>query len=75
MVLETSPQISVAKNTQDYFAQIFVKFLLEKNCFEYWKIKNDQVEFQGWPDAIKMDHWMEQCWTKKYDHELTFLYR
>ena len=42
ILLEIDPQISITRNTQDYFVQIFTKFILEKDCFEYWKVKNDR---------------------------------
>lgn len=74
-LLEINPTLTIAKTTQLYFAQIFTEYLLEKNCFEFWKVRNDRVEFEGWPESLKMDHFMEQCWNKNYDNELTFLYR
>lgn len=75
VLLDIDPRFSVSSNALEYFTQIFTKFILEKYCFEFWKIKNDQIEYEGWPEAVKMDHFIEQCWTKKYDNELTFLYR
>lgn len=62
-------------NTAITFQNIFTKFILEKAAFEFWKVRNDHVEFEGWPEALKMDHFMEMCWTKSYEHELSFLYR
>jgi hypothetical protein len=49
--------------------------MLEKNCFEFWKIRNDKIEFEGWPESVKMDHFMEMCWINTYEGELNFLYR
>ena len=54
-MVEIDPQLSIAKNSVDYYCQLFQKFILEKDCFEFWKIKNDKVEYEGWPDALKMD--------------------
>lgn len=75
LLLEHGPQYSMASNAVDVFSQIFVKFLLEKDCFEFWKIRNDHEHFQDWPEADKMDYFMEQAWKNNYENELTFLYK
>lgn len=46
---------------------IFVKYLFDKTCFDYWSIKNNQQDYEGIPDALKMDLFMEKVWTEKYE--------
>ena len=74
IMVEMDPQMSISSTTLEYYQQIFLKFLMEKNCFEYWKIKNNQ-ELQGMPNALKMDLFIKNCWENSYEDELTFLYR
>ena len=67
--------MSIAIRSNHYFTNVFANFVMEKVCFEYWKIKNDTVEYAGWPEALKMDQFVENALTKTYENELTFLYR
>ena len=73
-MLIDNPKTSMTTNALDYFSLIFHKCILEKDSFEFWDVKNSD-KYEHWPDAVKMDHFLEMCWTKRYDNELTFLYR
>ena len=59
ILLELDPKITVGGNTCEYYALIFSKFILEKDCFEHWKVKNDHESFQNWPEIMKMDHFVK----------------
>jgi hypothetical protein len=61
--------------TVDYFNEIFLNYIFQKSCFEFWKIKNNKQDFEGWPDSLKLDHFLESAWKENYEHELTFLYK
>ena len=71
-----NPEMSLSAKTIDYFAEVFVRYIFDKTCFDYWRVKNNQVDFQGWPEALKMDHFLECVWDQhEFDNQLTFLYR
>ena len=54
--------LSLGSNTIDYYNEIFTKYIFDSTCFEFWKIKNNHEDFEGWPESLKMDHFMEQAW-------------
>lgn len=56
---EINPDFSYSASSVDYFCELFLTFILDKSCFEYWKIKNNKQDFEGWPDALKMDYFLE----------------
>ncbi len=74
---ELNPDLSIAAKSIDYYAETFVRYIFEKTVFDYWRVKNDcSGEFSGWPEPLKMDHFMESAWnTKEFEGQLTFLYR
>lgn len=74
-ILEENPNMGIANKSNEYFSMAFSRFILDKVCFEYWKIKNDHETYEGMPDAIKLDMFIENCFMNSYDNELTFLYR
>ena len=67
---EQNPDISIAGNTYDFYWEIFVNFMLPKVCFTYWDINNNlSDEFKYWPEAVKMDHFIETCWKQNYEDD------
>lgn len=72
---ELNPDLSLQGTTVDYYSEIFLKYLFDRTCFAYWKVKNNKIDFEGWPEALKMDHFLETAWNENYEHELTFLYK
>lgn len=72
---QLNPDLSLAHTTVDYYSEIFLKYIFDRACFSFWKVKNDKVDFEGWPEALKMDHFLEQTWNENYENELTFLYK
>jgi hypothetical protein len=73
---ELNPDLSLSAKTIDYYSELFVRYLFEKTCFDNWHITRNQVDYVGWPDALKMDHFMECAWNaQEFEHQLTFLYR
>jgi hypothetical protein len=44
--------------------------MLPKVCFTYWDINNNlSDEFKYWPEAVKMDHFIETCWKQNYEDD------
>ena len=73
---ELNPDMSLAGKSIDYYSEIFVRFIFEKTVFDYWHVKNNHSDFRGWPDALKMDHFLENAWNpREFEQQLTFLYR
>ena len=73
---EMNPDLSVAGKSIDYFAETFVRYIFEKTVFDYWQVKNNHQDFEGWPEALKMDHFLECAWDmREFEQQLTFLYR
>ncbi|CDW79121.1 UNKNOWN [Stylonychia lemnae] len=72
---EMNPDLSLQGTTIEYFSELFVRYIFEKASFEYWKVKNNQVDYQGWPDPLKMDVMFENIWNSNYEHQLSFLYK
>ena len=73
---ELNPDLSVAGKSIDYYSETFVRFIFEKTVFDYWHVKNNHSDFRGWPDALKMDHFLENAWNpREFEQQLTFLYR
>ena len=62
ILIEQYPQYSISGVTVEYFGMVFNRFLVDKDVFEFWKIRTDTMEFNDWPEAIKMDHFMSECW-------------
>ena len=60
-----NPELSISAKTVDYFSQVFIQFILEKTTFNYWQLKNNLQDFRGWPEAIKLDHFMENAWNAR----------
>ena len=57
------------------FPLIFGKFLLEKDVFDYWNIKNDHMNYKGWTEAMLNDKFMKDALLNTHEYENTFLYR
>eukprot|EP00347_Sterkiella_histriomuscorum_P005960 403354605 len=72
---QLNPDLSLSGITIEYFNQMFMKFMFERGVFELWKIKRNCIDFQGWPEQLKMDLFIENTWRANYEHELTFLYK
>lgn len=73
---EMNPDLSISAKTVEYFSQLFSQFIMDKAVFDYWQVKNNRVDFAGWPEAVKMDYFMESAWDSKgYEQQLTFLYK
>ncbi len=71
-----NPDLTFSAKSIDYFSETFLRFIFEKAVFDYWQIKCDLETYVGWPEPVKMDHFMETAWDQhKFDHTLTFLYR
>lgn len=75
MLAEMNPDLSIQGNTLEYYSEIFVRYILDRAVFAYWKVKNNRVDFEGWPDALKLDHFLELAWKENHEHQLTFLYK
>lgn len=60
----------------DYYSNVFQEFLVPRLSYTFFDIMQDQVKFQYWPEAMKMDYFMEQAWKQNYEDEAVqkFLY-
>ena len=65
---EMNPDLSIQGTTLEYYSEIFIRYIMEKAIFNFWKIKNNKVDFAGWPDALKLDHFLESTWNDNYEH-------
>jgi len=73
---EMNPDLSVAAKSIDYYAEMFVRYIFEKTVFDYWQVKNNRQDFEGWPEALKMVQFLESAWDmREFEQQLTFLYR
>ncbi len=59
---EMNPELSFSSKAIEYFAEIFIRYIFDKAVFDYWSIKNNHLDFYGWPEAVKMDHFIESAW-------------
>lgn len=39
-------------------------------CFAYWDIQNDQETYQNWPEALKMEAFVERAWKENYEDDI-----
>lgn len=56
----------------------FQNFLMPRICYAYFDIVNDHSEkFEYWPEALKMDTFMEQAWKENYENDIVsnFVYK
>ena len=66
---EMNPELSFSSKSIDYFAETFLRFIFDKAVFDYWRIKNNYQDYLGWPEPLKMDHFMESAWDQHaFDH-------
>jgi len=46
------------------------QFLIPRIAFAHWDIQNDcSDQFDFWPDALKMDYFVEQSWKQNYEDD------
>jgi hypothetical protein len=57
-----NPDLSLSGKSVDYFSETFIRFIFEKCSFDFWKVKNNYQDYDGWPEALKMDHFLETAW-------------
>ena len=67
LIASMDPEIGLNKESIDYYTLIFNKFLLSKICYAYWVILNNKQDFEDWPEALKMDHFIEHAWKENYE--------
>jgi hypothetical protein len=48
--------------------------IFEKAIYTYWRVKNNRVDYEGWPESLKKDVFLEMAYKEDYEKELTFLY-
>ena len=72
---EINPTLSMQGTSVHNFAEVFLRFLFERACFAYWKIKNNQEQFEGWPESLKMDYFLESVLRDRDAYELSFLHK
>ena len=67
---EINPQLSLASNTIDFYSHTFQAYLMPRVCYAYFDIVNDcSDKFKYWPEAVKMDYFLEQCWKVNYEED------
>ena len=67
---EINPVLSVQQTTLDYYDRIFSSFIMRRVCFSFWDINNDQVSYEHWPEALKMEKFLEQAWRENYEDDI-----
>ncbi len=75
---ELNPSYSLQGTTLEYYTMAFQNFIMPRICYAYFDIVNDCSEkFQYWPEALKMDMFMEQAWKENYENDIVsnFLYK
>ena len=70
MLAEQNPHLSMAGNTYDFYCEFFHQFVMPKVCFAFWDIMNNQEDFENWPEAAKMDFFIEACWKNNYEDDI-----
>ena len=62
--------MSLAGPTSQYYANTFCDFIMPRICYSYFDIVNDKSDrFAYWPEALKMDHFLERCWKMNYEDD------
>ena len=68
---EINPNVMIGKPTAALFSEFFMKHIFEPTIYEYWKVKNNHMDFEGWPESLKMEVFMENCMKAPNHSELT----
>ena len=62
--------MSISLQCVDYYSEVFTEFLMPRICYSYFDIMNDHsTRYRYWPEALKMDYFMERCWKVNYEDE------
>ena len=67
---EINPVLSVSSITLDYYDRIFSRFIMPRVCFTFWDIQNDCETYEYWPEALKMEAFVERAWKENYEDDL-----
>lgn len=74
-ITSLNPDLSLGSNTIDYYSEVFSRYIFDSACYEFWKIKNNHSDFKGWPEPLKMDHFVECAWKGQSESELHAVHR
>ena len=67
---EVNSKYSLSTVTLQYYSMALQQFLIPRIAFAHWDIQNDHSDqFEYWPDALKMDYFMEQSWKENYEDD------
>lgn len=77
LVAEVNPKLSTQGITHDYLSMLFTHFIFPRIVFVYWEVRNNHKDYENWPEAVKMDHFIETCWKENFEHDLKqkFIYQ
>ena len=67
ILAEMNPVLSTSAITLDYYDRIFNSCIMSRVCYTFWDIKNDQENYQYWPEALKSEAFVEKAWKENYD--------
>ncbi len=67
---ELNPVLSVSSISLEYYERIFSCYIMPRVCFSYWDIQNDQQEYENWPEALKMEMFLDRAWKENYENDI-----